>query len=256
MIMSFVSYCPCTLPRPSGFKVGCSDASKTDFHGGAATISAGTGLAPARNAASKAKLVAAVGRLALRGGRHLAARVGIATGTVVVGATAGPAGASELSAVGDTPNLAARLQSLAEPNTVVIAASTHALTRGVFRYADLGRHRLKGIPDPVRVWQVVSEAAASRFEAAHATGLGRFVGREQEVALLYSRWEQAVGGEGQTVLLSGEAGIGKSRIAEQLRQRLHDHACIRYQCSPFHVSSALQPAIAQLRACRTARCGG
>jgi len=167
---------------------------------------------------------------------------------VVVGAVAAPDGASELSAIGDTPNLAARLQGLAEPNTVVIADSTRALTRGAFRYVDLGDHKLKGISEPARVWQVAGDIAASRFEAAHVTGLSRFVGRESEVALLNSRWEQALSGEGQAVLLCGEAGIGKSRIAEQLRQRLEgvDHTWIRYQCSPFHVSSALQPVISQL----------
>jgi len=193
-------------------------------------------------------IVEAVGRLTPRSGHRLAVRVGIATGIVVIAANAAPGGASELSVSGDTPNLAARLQSLAEPNAVIIADRTRALTRGAFRYTDLGSHRLKGIPDPVRVWEVVGESAASRFEAAHVTGLSRFVGREQEVALLHNRWEQAVSGEGQVALLCGEAGIGKSRIAEQLRQRLQDsdHVCIRYQCSPFHVSSALQPVIAQL----------
>ncbi len=193
-------------------------------------------------------IVEAIGRLPARGGQRLAVRIGIATGMVVVGEVAVPDGASELSAVGDTPNLAARLQSLAEPNTVVIADGTRALTRGAFRYADLGARRLKGMPEPVRVWQVAGEVAATRVEAAHAGGLSRFVGREQEVALVHSRWEQAVGGEGQVVLLCGEGGIGKSRIAEQLRQRMQeiDHIRIRYQCSPFHVSSALQPAIAQL----------
>ncbi len=192
--------------------------------------------------------VDAVGRLPPRGGHRLAVRIGIATGVVVVGQVAGPDGASEISAVGDTPNLAARLQALAEPNTVVIAESTHALTRGAFSYADLGTKRLKGIPEAVRAWRVLGESAASRFEAAHAAGLSTFVGRDQEVALLHARWEQAAGGEGQAVLLCGEAGIGKSRIAEQLRQRLGatNHIRIRHQCSPFHVNSALQPAIAQL----------
>ena len=193
-------------------------------------------------------IVQAIGRLAPVSGHRLSVRVGIATGMVVVGAVAAPDGASELSAIGDTPNLAARLQALAEPNTVVIADSTRALTRGAFRYVDLGDRKLKGISEPARVWQVAGDIAASRFEAAHVAGLSRFVGREPEVALLNSRWEQALSGEGQAVLLCGEAGIGKSRIAEQLRQRLEgvDHTWIRYQCSPFHVSSALQPVISQL----------
>lgn len=194
-------------------------------------------------------IVRAINRLAPVSGHRLSVRVGIATGMVVVGAVAAPDGASELSAIGDTPNLAARLQGLAEPNTVVIADSTRALTRGAFRYVNLGDRKLKGISEPARVWQVVAgEIAASRFEAAYVAGLSRFVGREAEVALLNSRWEQALGGEGQAVLLCGEGGIGKSRIAEQLRQRLEktDHTRIRYQCSPFHVSSALQPVITQL----------
>ena len=193
-------------------------------------------------------IIEAIGRLAPRSGHRLSVRIGIATGMVVVGAVAAPDGASELSAIGDTPNLAARLQALAEPNTVVIAEGTRALTRGAFRYVDLGQRRLKGIPEPARVWQVAGEIAASRFEAAYEAGLSQFIGREPEVALLHNRWEQSVAGEGQAVLLCGEAGIGKSRMAEQLRQRLDDteHTRIRYQCSPFHVSSALQPAIEQL----------
>jgi AAA ATPase domain/Adenylate and Guanylate cyclase catalytic domain len=223
---------------PNSWATACSPTSAIRAHEDAAerAVHAGRGI------------VEAVGRLGPRSGYRLAVRVGIATGIVVVAANAAPDGASERSVSGDTPNLAARLQSLAAPNAVVIADSTCTLTRGAFRYTDLGTHRLKGIPDPVRAWQVVGEGAASRFDAAHVTGLSRFVGREQEVALLHSRWEQAVGGEGQAVFLCGEAGIGKSRIAEQLRQRLQaiDHARIRYQCSPFHTSSALQPVIAQL----------
>ena len=193
-------------------------------------------------------IVDAIGRYRGHDGHRLAVRIGIATGMVVVGEVAAPDGASELSAIGDTPNVAARLQALAEPNAIVIANSTRLLTRGAFRYLDLGARQLKGIPDPVRTWQVMGDAAASRFEAAHVAGLSRFVGRDQEVALLQSRWEQSVTSEGQAVLLCGEGGIGKSRIAEQLLLRLQetDHIRVRYQCSPFHVSSPLQPVIAQL----------
>lgn len=193
-------------------------------------------------------IIAAVGRIAPVGGHRLSVRLGIATGLVVVGEVSGIDGAHELSAIGETPNLAARLQNHAEPNTVVIADGTRALTRGTFRYAELGLLRLKGIPAPVRAWRVTGEIVASRFEAAHVGGVGAFVGRDQEVALLESRWEQACGGEGQAVLLCGEAGIGKSRIAEQLRQCLadRDHVRVRHQCSPFHINSALQPVIAQL----------
>src|SRR5262249_46383284 len=139
-------------------------------------------------------------------------------------------------------------QALAKPDTVVIADGTRALTRGAFRYADLGDRRLKGMPDPVRVWRVAGGVAPTRLEAAPVSGLRRFVRRRQGGGPLPSRWEQALGGEGQAMLLCGEGGIGKSRIAEQLRQRLQetDHTRVLYQCSPFHVSSALQPAIAQL----------
>jgi class 3 adenylate cyclase len=139
-------------------------------------------------------IVASVSKLPLSGGRQLAVRVGIATGTVVVSQTTAADGASELSAIGETPNLAARLQALAEPNTVVIANSTRALTRGAFRYDDLGLRPLKGMPEPVRAWQVVGELAANRFEAAHISDMNSFIGREQEVALLHARWEQATSG--------------------------------------------------------------
>jgi class 3 adenylate cyclase len=130
-------------------------------------------------------IVEAVGRLTPRSGHRLAVRVGIATGIVVIAANVAPDGASELSVSGDTPNLAARLQSLAEPNAVIIADSTRGLTRGAFRYTDLGSHRLKGIPDPVRAWQVVGEGAASRFEAAHVTGLSQI--RSHSASLRTSR---------------------------------------------------------------------
>lgn len=190
----------------------------------------------------------AVAALTPHGGATLAARIGIATGLVVVGDLTGEGEARERAVTGQTPNLAARLQGLAEPNTVVIAEATRALARGAFAYADLGHVTLKGLPGPVRAWRVAGEISASRFEAAHGAGLGAFVGRNQEVELLHSRWEQAAGGEGQVVLLCGEGGIGKSRIAEQLRLRIgnEDHVRLRYQCSPFHLDSPLQPAIAQL----------
>lgn len=193
-------------------------------------------------------IVDTVAHLPPRGGHRLAVRIGIATGLVVVGEVVAADGAGELSAIGETPNLAARLQSTAEANAIVIGDATHALTRGTFRYAEIPGLMLKGIPGPVRAWRVLGEAQASRFEAAHSAGMSAFTGREQEVALLLSRWEQAAAGEGQVVLLCGEAGIGKSRIAEQFRLRVAqtDHVRLRYQCSPFHVNSPLHPAIAQL----------
>ena len=192
--------------------------------------------------------VKAVAALPAAEGRRLKARIGIATGLVVVGKAFATDRAGSLSATGETPNLAARLQSVAEPGCAVIAQSTHALTRGSFHYRALGELSLKGFKSPVAAWQVLGEAGATRFEAAHTGRLTTFVGREQEVALLGSRWEQAECGEGQVVLLCGEPGIGKSRIAEQFRLMLRDveHTRIRWQCSPFHTSSALQPVIGQL----------
>jgi class 3 adenylate cyclase len=194
------------------------------------------------------RIVKSIRSLPPYGSRKLAVRVGIATGLVVVGQVSAVGGASELSAIGEAPNLAARLQNLAEPNTAVVAEATRALAGGSFRYIDLGQVTLKGIPNPVRAWRVVGQISRTRFEAAHGSGLSAFVGRDQEVALLHGRWEQAASGEGQVVLLCGEGGIGKSRIAEQLRLHLGDtdHIRLRYQCSPFHRNSALQPAIAQL----------
>jgi len=193
-------------------------------------------------------IVQAVSQLAPRAGPRLRVRVGIATGLVVVGKVMSAEGASELSAIGETPNLAARLQAIAEPDSVVIGENTKALTKGAFRYADLGPVTVKGFDAPIRAWRVLAGVSATRFEAAHATGMSQFVGRDQEVALLLSRWEQAAGGEGQAVLLCGEAGIGKSRIGEQFRERLRNvvHTRVRWQCSPFHSNSALQPVIGQL----------
>jgi tetratricopeptide (TPR) repeat protein len=151
--------------------------------------------------------------------------------------------------IGETPNLAARLQTLATPSTVVISPGTRALARGRFEYEDVGVHALKGIAEMVRAWRVLSPSIAeSRFEAAHRAELSPLVGREQEVELLLERWQQAKEGDGQVVLLSGEAGIGKSRIVETLRERTADDEPIRlrYQCSPYHMSSALHPFIDQL----------
>jgi class 3 adenylate cyclase len=210
-----------------GYPQAHEDAAERAVHAGLGVVQAAAGVAPKE---------------------RLRVRVGIATGLVVVGKVIGSDGASELSAIGDTPNLAARLQAIAEPDSVVIAEATHALTKGSFSYANVGPVTLKGFERPVQVWRVLGEAPATRFEAAQTMGMSAFVGREQEVALLLSRWEQAAAGEGQAVLLCGEAGIGKSRIGEQFRQALRDlpHTRVRFQCSPFHISSALQPVIGQL----------
>jgi class 3 adenylate cyclase/tetratricopeptide (TPR) repeat protein len=178
----------------------------------------------------------------------LRVRVGIATGPVVVGETgAGDASVPKL-AVGETPNLAARVQGLAGPDEIVIAPSTHRLVGGAFEVDDLGAHALKGIVEPVRAWRVTGLGhAEGRFEAAHVGGLTPLVGREAEIAMLMERWSRAKDGEGQVVLLCGEPGIGKSRITQVLRERVADepHIRLRYQCSPYYTNSALHPIIDQ-----------
>jgi class 3 adenylate cyclase/predicted ATPase len=194
-------------------------------------------------------VIEAVSRLTAPTGDRLAARIGIATGLVVVGDLVGEGAAQEEAVVGDTPNLAARLQERATPNSVVISPSTMRLIGALFEAQDLGYLRLKGLPEPVRAWRVIGEQPSeSRFEATHATGLTPFIGRDQEIDLLLHRWELAKNGEGQVVLLSGEPGIGKSRITQRLRERIagEPHTRLRYQCSPYHTNSALYPVISQL----------
>jgi class 3 adenylate cyclase/tetratricopeptide (TPR) repeat protein len=193
-------------------------------------------------------LVEAVPKPATNAGSPMQVRVGIATGLVVVGDLIGAGAAQEQAVVGETPNLAARLQALAEPGTVVIASSTRRLTGGLFEYRDLGSVTLKGFAENVSVWQVLGASAIeSRFEAMR-TAMTPLVGRDEEIDLLLRRWEQAKGGDGQVVLISGEPGIGKSRIAETLLDRLSNepHIRLRYFCSPHHQDSASYPSIAQL----------
>ena len=185
----------------------------------------------------------------LKSSAPLQTRVGIATGLVVVGDLIGSGEAQERGIVGETPNLAARLQSIAEPNMVVIAESTRRLLGNLFELEDLGAKDLKGVAGPVRAWAALRQAAVeSRFEALHATGLTALVGREEELDLLLRRWSKAKTGEGQAVLLSGEAGIGKSRLTAALLETLasEPHTRLRYFCSPQHTDSALYPIISQM----------
>jgi class 3 adenylate cyclase/predicted ATPase len=189
----------------------------------------------------------AVGRLAAS--EPLSARIGIATGLVVVGDLIGEGASREESVVGEAPNLAARLQALAEAGSIVVAESTRRLLGGLFELEDLGGHALRGFEQPVQAWRVLGESSAEgRFEALHGQYLIPLIGREQELALLLERWALARQGEGQVVLLSGEPGIGKSRVVLALRERLRDEprTSLRYFCSPYHTNSALFPVLAQL----------
>jgi len=193
--------------------------------------------------------VGAVASVQMADNVALAARVGIATGQVVVGDLVGESGRDAEAVTGETPNLAARLQGVAEPGQVVIGEATHRLVGQVFAVEDLGGHELKGFVDVVQAWGIADEMVTeSRFEASHDTTLTRIVGRETELQLLLDRWHLAAGGEGQAVLISGEAGIGKSRLMQGLRDQVaaEDHTRIRYQCSPYHANSALHPTIQQL----------
>jgi len=193
-------------------------------------------------------LIDAVGRLDVRS-VELQARVGIATGLVVVGDLIGEGSAQEQSVVGEIPNLAARLQALAGPDAIVIAAGTRRLVGDLFEYRDLGAVKVKGVAAPVPAWQVLrSSAVASRFEALRGSALTPLVGREEEIDLLLRRWTRAKVGDGQIVLITGEPGIGKSRITVELEERLHaePHLRLRYFCSPYCRDSALYPFIDQL----------
>ena len=193
------------------------------------------------------ELIAAVSALKTRA--SLQTRVGIATGLVVVGDLVGSGEAQERGIVGETPNLAARLQGIAEPNTVVIAEGTRKLLGTLFELEDLGLKDLRGIAGQVRAWAALrTSSVESRFEALHAAGLTALVGREEEIELLRRRWSRAKSGEGQVVLLSGEAGIGKSRLTAVLVESLtpEPHTRLRYFCSPQHTDSAFYPIIGQM----------
>src|SRR6185295_5634380 len=174
----------------------------------------------------------------------------IATGLVVVGELIGEGAGRERGVVGKTPNLAARLQNLAAPGGIVVAETTRRLLGRTFELKALGPQDLKGFGAPVPAWAVVREADnISRFEAFRSEAMTPFVGREQEIALLIARWREATAGEGQVVLVSGEAGIGKSRILAELREAIggEQHQALRYQSSPHHANDAFYPVIDQLR---------
>lgn len=191
----------------------------------------------------------AVSGMSSGAGGLLAARIGIATGLVVVGDLLGEGDAKEEAVTGETPNLAARLQQAAEPGTVVIADSTRRLVGDLFELVGLGSLQLKGFAEPVQAWRVVGEGRAeSRFEALHGAHVMPLVGRSEELDLMLSRWRLAEGGAGQIVLIFGEPGIGKSRLVLALRERLKAEPItpVSYTCSPHHLNSPLFPFISHL----------
>src|SRR5215472_2128120 len=191
-------------------------------------------------------VIEAVGRLPAR--QDLSVRLGIATGLAVVGDLIGEGAAQERGVVGETPNLAARLQGLAAPNTLIIGEATRRQIGGLFDLEDLGPQQLAGFVDTQPAWRVLGESGeVSRFEALRS-GETPLVGRDEEVDLLLRRWEQAKSGEGRVVLISGEPGIGKSRLTAALSEQIgsEPHTRLRYFCSPHRQDSALYPFIAQL----------
>ena len=179
----------------------------------------------------------------------LRVRIGIATGTVVVGAVSGSDATVPKLAVGETPNLAAGMQALAETDELVISQQTRQLVGGAFDCEDLGDHAVGSAASPMRLWRVTGRSGiGGRFTAAHPLPLSKIIGRSAEIALLTDRWDLAVNGEAQLVMVCGEPGIGKSRLVEELHERGADQPCIhiRFQCSPYHTNSPLYPLIRQL----------
>src|SRR5262249_16110053 len=194
-------------------------------------------------------IIAADAQLDTRAAEPLAGRICSARGVVVIGDFGGEGALRKHAVVGETPNLAARLQALAEPGTIVVAASTRRLLGDLFRLRDLGQHEVKGIPVPVAAWMVEGVSASeSRFEAVRTVNLTDLIGRENELDFLRERQRLAWRGEGQIVLISGGAGSGMSRLGAALAGRIagEPHTRLRYQCSPYHTNSALRPFIAQL----------
>ena len=196
------------------------------------------------------EIIASLSKLDIPDAGHLAVRIGIATGLVVVSS-------AEKGAVGETMNLASRLQGIAQPDSIVVSERVQRLAGGAFDYEDLGEQTLKGIAQRTHAHRILGvSGAASRFDAATGDGLTPLIGREHEIAMLLERWALAQDGEGQVVLLSGEPGIGKSRILSALRERLQGQGAqaLRFQCSPYYVNSAFWPSIDNLeRALKFAR---
>jgi class 3 adenylate cyclase/predicted ATPase len=194
-------------------------------------------------------IVSKVSEILLPSGKPLQVRVGIATGLVVIGEIIGEGPAREQAVFGETPNLAAHLQQLAAPNSVLVAASTHRLLGTAFVCTDLGRVELKGKSMPLQAWRIIGECAVeSRFEATRPKRLTQFVGRQEQLSDLFNFWEQAKRGSGQVVLVCGEPGIGKSRMCKALLDSIADeaHVKIHYQCSPHQTNSPFAPVINQL----------
>ncbi|MDH3660928.1 MAG: AAA family ATPase [Alphaproteobacteria bacterium] len=193
-------------------------------------------------------LVAAIDQLRPHGDLIIRARIGIATGEVVVGDLLGRRVSDKEAVVGETPNLAARLQAFAGSGCVVISDSTKHLLAGLFDYADLGEHNLKGFAAPVKIWRVVGEKSLDSREAQRVAGLTPMVGREDEVAFMGQIWEHVRTGEGRVVLLSGEPGIGKSRMMSGLLDWASEqpHIHLRYYCSPYHTHSGMRTILDQL----------
>ena len=193
-------------------------------------------------------IIDAVTKLERPDGRTFGVRVGIATGVVVVGEIIGTGSARERSISGDTPNLAARLQALAPPGAILLGQRTHQLLGKRFEYQSLGEYVLKGFPLPVPVWRVLCESAGESRFASRGGKRGAFVGRKQESSQLLDLWRQAVDGRGQALVISGDAGMGKSRLVDALSEQVAGEPCVRVtcQCSPYHTNSALHPVIRHL----------
>ena len=231
--------------------VACFDGFVARHHGDGAVVYFGYPHAHEDDAerAVQASLALVQAVAALPTKEKLSARVGIATGVALVGDMSDSAISEEHGILGDTPNLAARLQSLAQPGGVIISGRTKTIAGPQFEYLDLGKVEIKGFAKPVAAWQVAGKTAVtSRSHALQSSDLLPLIGRDEEMELLLRRWKRAKSGEGQVVLLSGEAGIGKSRLTVALLEQLarEPHIRLRYFCSPQHTDSALYPVIGEM----------